>query len=1211
MSPFPSIKRMLRLKQQNASVLLITLGFVLLITVITVAFLVRSRSSLQTSQSYTKEIAAQEIGEIAINSAAAHFQKEITDLTGKNQPAPLLPNRDTVSEKDPRKSALVWESQGNLTTSAAGIVSTDTAAKNGWKFDKSRWETAGLLRKTGNATQTFTSPNWEYVYNFGSNATSDVVGRYAVMAYDVGGLIDINEAGLPSSVSLGDKGSVAFADLSVLSSDLATELPKWRYNGTTPTTDTFYGNSTATDPAQAGRIEAPKEKVDAGENRFFSRMELVEAAKNNKMGLTEYLLPFLRIRSVAANRISVADPVKDTNTFPNVWRGGLFADGSTTPLKLSDSQLAATKDTEFPVTRIDGTVEKYTIKKGEPLIRNRFPLSRLRLLAERDADGTPRHPEEIKKYFGLTWDISAKDALGNPSPIFVYTSPDGNNAINHIKTLIELVAQINQTQIGREPDFFEWLKAAIDPGSLGQTGGTTDRRFEVATSVNGKSGEGPVTPWEISKDLHVLRIGANIIDQSDPDSIPTGIRSFFTGVDVRGIASDPNLPDSYGVENLPYLNEVIASVFRSGDDLNGYLQFEMWNPHQNASIGSDYEGKALSSFRIRAVRGSAVFQPFVFVNSRKSNSLYKYPIGSKKMYTEDYNPPAVPLRYIVDTYKKTPPSQPLDLTDKTIEFTCNTGILFSEPYIATYAGEDTKNPATMPSGPVVLGEKPVDLVNALKVCTVNAKNPAFTKVKRSDIYVHPDDPLSGQIKTDFETPSGDKAYNAAHFYSNTSFSTKPITFALEVKYGNAWHTYQVYNNLSMSARRPYDPTKSPGDTESREHIILSEDNSTVLADTTATLWAASSDTINACFSNWLDTGIRKGFPNVDPRTERFGLTDQMQATPGAGIRSHINPWSYVDSIGSIPGISINLPAGGTSKPGSSFDGTTPAKVSWQPPATGWTFVAGSPNPSYAVLADLASNSGADAYGGSKGAYSYKDPDGTLRSADARWAIDNDKGYHPALPTTKAKKTRPIVLNRPYRSVAELGVVFRDVPWKSLDLSSPESADRRLLDVFCVEDRATTTGKINPVLATSDILSALLSGASLDPSNPSPSSVLSQGTAAAVANDLISRISYTGNYTIDEGSIAKVLAESATTRPGGGFSPYKIEVENFLRALSSTTDTRSWQLMLDVVAQSGRIAPQSTSSKDFVVEGQKRFFVYLTLDRITGEIVDKHIEPVYE
>jgi len=96
-----------------------------------------------------------------------------------------------------------------------------------------------------------------------------------------------------------------------------------------------------------------------------------------------------------------------------------------------------------------------------------------------------------------------------------------------------------------------------------------------------------------------------------------------------------------------------------------------------------------------------------------------------------------------------------------------------------------------------------------------------------------------------------------------------------------------------------------------------------------------------------------------------------------------------------------------------------------------------------------------------------------------------------------------------------------------------------------------------------------------------------------------------------------LAERISSNPasapttGDTVRSHKPRVENYLRALSSTTDTRNWQLMLDVVAQSGRIAPGSTDPADFVVDGQRRLFLYLTLDRITGEVVDKHSEPVYE
>jgi hypothetical protein len=52
-------------------------------------------------------------------------------------------------------------------------------------------------------------------------------------------------------------------------------------------------------------------------------------------------------------------------------------------------------------------------------------------------------------------------------------------------------------------------------------------------------------------------------------------------------------------------------------------------------------------------------------------------------------------------------------------------------------------------------------------------------------------------------------------------------------------------------------------------------------------------------------------------------------------------------------------------------------------------------------------------------------------------------------------------------------------------------------------------------------------------------------------------------------------------------------------------------MIDVVAQSGRYANTSKSLNDFAVEGEKRYWVHLAIDRYTGEIVDSQIEPVSE
>ena len=52
-------------------------------------------------------------------------------------------------------------------------------------------------------------------------------------------------------------------------------------------------------------------------------------------------------------------------------------------------------------------------------------------------------------------------------------------------------------------------------------------------------------------------------------------------------------------------------------------------------------------------------------------------------------------------------------------------------------------------------------------------------------------------------------------------------------------------------------------------------------------------------------------------------------------------------------------------------------------------------------------------------------------------------------------------------------------------------------------------------------------------------------------------------------------------------------------------------MIDVIAQSGRYPPTATSLANFVVEGEKRYWLHVAIDRFTGEVVDQQLEAVYE
>jgi hypothetical protein len=71
-------------------------------------------------------------------------------------------------------------------------------------------------------------------------------------------------------------------------------------------------------------------------------------------------------------------------------------------------------------------------------------------------------------------------------------------------------------------------------------------------------------------------------------------------------------------------------------------------------------------------------------------------------------------------------------------------------------------------------------------------------------------------------------------------------------------------------------------------------------------------------------------------------------------------------------------------------------------------------------------------------------------------------------------------------------------------------------------------------------------------------------------------------------------------------------DTFARALSEVTQTRTWGLLIDVVAQTGHYKPNATNLQtDFVVEGEKRYWLHVAIDRFDGTIVGQQLEEVTE
>jgi hypothetical protein len=285
---------------------------------------------------------------------------------------------------------------------------------------------------------------------------------------------------------------------------------------------------------------------------FLNRQQLLEYQKTT--GLSSNALQYLGTFSRESNSPSFS-PFTPPGSSVN------YAALASTSNAVNPNFLLRRATTAF--TRFDGT----PVVVGEPLVKTRFPLSRLSWVTYKgpsaalqickDVDptintnctsdsviialvnsGVPVSTlragtkNNIKKCFGLVWDsrtpyIPPTGTTPSVGQQWVYVSPASTNGggtfdpvaapsgspASVIKRL-DTVASEN-----REPDFFELLRATILDGSLGQNTATP------GTSTTGVTGGATVFPdiHMNNKDHHVLSIGAAIIDQADPDSIPTRI----------------------------------------------------------------------------------------------------------------------------------------------------------------------------------------------------------------------------------------------------------------------------------------------------------------------------------------------------------------------------------------------------------------------------------------------------------------------------------------------------------------------------------------------------------------------------------------------------------------------------------------------------------------------------------------------------------------
>jgi Tfp pilus assembly protein PilX len=991
----------------------------------------------------------------------------------------------------------------------ASAHSTAQAARNGRKLDAARWNTPVLLGDTG-FTQDDQLPHWIYIDRYdGLTATpsANVIGRFAYNMYDIGGLLNANVTGYPDSLDAGQltrlKTGQMGADLTRLSATgtAGVGMALFRYPDLPHPQNPESFINRMLGAGLNGFLSAYNLDWQLGtgfrQNLFVGRQDLIRYVHAKNPGL-QTALPWFTHFSRAVNapaplnltpsNYSYNEPeIKDTNQF-NVR----FAAAGT-------------------VAHYDdrGTAGAWLAMAGEPLVQRRFSLAKLAWL-------TPSGPANgisaaaVKSCFGLEWNS------GEERWDYVGSTDSGGAKPAFILTLAEITAEAAL----REPNFFELLKAGILDSTLGASalGKTSETNKAMCLLSDGDDdGTGGGIALDRNRDLHVLKIGANIIDQADADNYPTIIAMTYGSFSV----------EQAGVEDLPYLYAMNTGVVVDFRPLTAaeipdaqkvkpdayYILSacdfvwipELLNPHRPSVTVSGPDSVSVEI-------GSAMLQQ---VGNGVNSSMYPQTCSDAGM---------------------------------------NLDLAAAQPTLTVERDEFEQFRA----GPLPL--KKDGAANSLGKLLSNA-DPILSEV------------LGWHIFSYTQTGKGREhmPYPLPYYYSSAGdhvFIAEADSIIIRLRYRAPGGKLKTYATLGGNEALP----QSTGvDGMYRDDFLFhglkhSEQMRNLSDDSTAAIGRTMKSPSLVAY---------------DPRGSRFGPCVQRYRRP-VGDKPRFN----IDYHNSVTGPYLFFP-----------------NVVFHDQPTlgtpnGWT-------------------------GNLPQAPLFIDPDGKKRTPDAGIgfaapgsASTATNPYASANLVSANAASRPVILQRPFRSVAELGYVYRDVPWQTLNFFNADSGDTMLLDLFSVTDEAPlTAGRVSLFSRHHAVHAALLSGAA---QLPDGTLTLTDAQAVAISGawreflyDREGKLSE--HLPLTAGGLAVFMSDNnyATLNTTVSSDDWKIKWrrEAVARALGGG-QTRTWNVLVDVVAQAGRFSGGSEAN-NFIVEGESRMWTAAAIDRYTGRVLEQQREKVNE
>lgn len=221
------------------------------------------------------------------------------------------------------------------------------------------------------------------------------------------------------------------------------------------------------------------------------------------------------------------------------------------------------------------------------------------------------------------------------------------------------------------------------------------------------------------------------------------------------------------------------------------------------------------------------------------------------------------------------------------------------------------------------------------------------------------------------------------------------------------------------------------------------------------------------------------------------------------------------------------------------------------------------------------------------------------------------------------------LTRPIRNVGEFGYAYNALSNPSgapaagttLNFKDPynylTNPDPALLDFFTYNSAPVRSGIVSLNTRQAPVLAAILKAAITKDSTSAVVGTPGSNTAAAnadannAANSIVNATTVTP--ALSRADIARLASTSVvTTTPftnddGGTYEARK----TIARALAECVQTRTWGLLIDVVAQTGHYGPNAQGLADFAVDGEKRYWLHIAIDRFDGTVVGQQLEEVIE